>query len=1046
MKTSREVYHQIRWDPALDEALFSVGYRERFAGVCEVSFEEFSQQPIPWDRVVYFRLAELIVWDRAERIDRFGDGRIHELIQSVCTGLTSSATDPSNPQRQTAYRYSHSQGRWEQSSQPPTGRRWTPELTVVTWNVLFDLYDRGELDLPGRIPLLLAALQEVDADLVALQEVTPVLLHALLRQPWVRRGYFLSGSPAAETVMPYGPLLLSKFPIDELRFLSHSRDKRSIIARLALGGSSLVVAVVHLPSQRASNPAELRAQHLGELMPFVFQEEDHVAEAWMILGDFNFAPGEEQSLRRNGFSLQDAWPVARPDDPGLTFDPQHNGLARVTSLSGDPARYDRIFFTSGSLTLVPQQSWMLGTLPKRTEGGWRLPSDHFGVACRFRCYSEEQQPTHRSAVVVIPPKESWEPIQALRQRYDRNFRRWMPHINLLYGFLPEEHFPQAAELIGRAVQSVGPFRLRLTQLRSFTHRFSHTLWLEPSTDPPGKLQQLQATLRELFPQCPEQSEKSPWGYTPHLSVGQFSGSCEALADRLQEWQKDWKPLEFPVGEVCFISRRGEEPFELRQQISLSSPTASDQSGSTPAWRTPPAEDFSRDRQRREQLIEILSGIQEEWLQHHGVQPPYRLLSVVGSQWLGSETVGDDLDVLCVGPAEASRQEFLALLEERLRRRGGLLWYRVVEEAVPSLARLCYEGIQVDVQYACFAQQMPLRHPLGLSLSELEQFTPENRQALASVRDGAALLRLLGAKMETFRPSVRWIKDWARRRAIDSTGWGFLGGFGWTLLTAWICQRLPVTAGPEEVICTLFKTLSRWDWREPITLTPESRSYCLAQGGGRPTKPMQIISPTPPCDNTAANVTPGTLSIVRKELTRAEQMCSVEGQPPDWGTILAENAWNFPWYLVLELECASAEEAAKCIGWVEGRFLTLLIQLEKIPGLSIRPIPQRDQVQVEASPPAASPPAASPPAASAPAASPQLATAQPAQQRVFLWGLQGLTTPEAIAKPRRQFESRFAKWNDRPGNGLQVTVRSAEQIRARWPAITLVGAPETELAR
>ena len=40
--------------------------------------------------------------------------------------------------------------------------------------------------------------------------------------------------------------------------------------------------------------------------------------------------------------------------------------------------------------------------------------------------------THTTAVVVIPPDDAWPPIQALRQRYDRQFRRWMPHITLLY--------------------------------------------------------------------------------------------------------------------------------------------------------------------------------------------------------------------------------------------------------------------------------------------------------------------------------------------------------------------------------------------------------------------------------------------------------------------------------------------------------------------------------------------------------------------------------------------------------------------------------------
>jgi 2'-5' RNA ligase len=44
--------------------------------------------------------------------------------------------------------------------------------------------------------------------------------------------------------------------------------------------------------------------------------------------------------------------------------------------------------------------------------------------------------THHAAVVVILQPDLWEPIQAIRRRYDRHFQRWMPHVTLLYPFWP----------------------------------------------------------------------------------------------------------------------------------------------------------------------------------------------------------------------------------------------------------------------------------------------------------------------------------------------------------------------------------------------------------------------------------------------------------------------------------------------------------------------------------------------------------------------------------------------------------------------------------
>jgi hypothetical protein len=51
-------------------------------------------------------------------------------------------------------------------------------------------------------------------------------------------------------------------------------------------------------------------------------------------------------------------------------------------------------------------------------------------------------------------------IQAIRRRYDRRFDRWMPHINLLYGFVPEEYFEEAAQAMAQALAQLQPFEVR----------------------------------------------------------------------------------------------------------------------------------------------------------------------------------------------------------------------------------------------------------------------------------------------------------------------------------------------------------------------------------------------------------------------------------------------------------------------------------------------------------------------------------------------------------------------------------------------------------
>ncbi|XP_012883243.1 PREDICTED: leukocyte receptor cluster member 9 [Dipodomys ordii] len=88
LRTAAAVIQRIRWDPRLDPADFSVGYADRFLGVCEEPFSAFCwDEPlaalgpgvlaVPQHRVRYFRFRGRLVWDRASRTDLvFGSGSV----------------------------------------------------------------------------------------------------------------------------------------------------------------------------------------------------------------------------------------------------------------------------------------------------------------------------------------------------------------------------------------------------------------------------------------------------------------------------------------------------------------------------------------------------------------------------------------------------------------------------------------------------------------------------------------------------------------------------------------------------------------------------------------------------------------------------------------------------------------------------------------------------------------------------------------------------------------------------------------------------------
>eukprot|EP00420_Gonyaulax_spinifera_P018892 CAMPEP_0197916608 /NCGR_PEP_ID=MMETSP1439-20131203/82287_1 /TAXON_ID=66791 /ORGANISM="Gonyaulax spinifera, Strain CCMP409" /LENGTH=232 /DNA_ID=CAMNT_0043538641 /DNA_START=83 /DNA_END=777 /DNA_ORIENTATION=+ len=166
--------------------------------------------------------------------------------------------------------------------------------------------------------------------------------------------------------------------------------------------------------------------------------------------------------------------------------------------------------------------------------------------------SDDSTGVKSTALAIVPPEADWLLLQELRIKHDKHVNVWPPHINILYPFLPEGKFPEAARCLAEAIGNLEALRLCFKKKCNF----GLTACLEPEPDEGlTKLYQACASACKTF----DGFEAPSRGFRPHLTVGQFSTSR-----KLQPFLREPCPaVETTINSICLLARDTvTDPFQV----------------------------------------------------------------------------------------------------------------------------------------------------------------------------------------------------------------------------------------------------------------------------------------------------------------------------------------------------------------------------------------------------------------------------------------------------------------------------------------------------
>eukprot|EP01006_Ploeotia_vitrea_P060818 TRINITY_DN76636_c0_g1_i1.p1 TRINITY_DN76636_c0_g1~~TRINITY_DN76636_c0_g1_i1.p1 ORF type:complete len:298 (-),score=34.64 TRINITY_DN76636_c0_g1_i1:59-865(-) len=200
------------------------------------------------------------------------------------------------------------------------------------------------------------------------------------------------------------------------------------------------------------------------------------------------------------------------------------------------------------------------------------PSDHYGLCMTVDFHMLEghppTSPAPATALVILPPAESWSKINQCRKTLnDANYPNWPPHIPILHPFVPEGELEEASVNIAECIADVGPFKMELSEFDCSTEKSANkkpTIWLTPHSN--------RFVLQQLYTRLSYQFEESIPQPKREISPKLMLGECILTKDvnqQVQQFNKQWtKAINWDVTHVHVLAKQQDGKMAVVHSIPL----------------------------------------------------------------------------------------------------------------------------------------------------------------------------------------------------------------------------------------------------------------------------------------------------------------------------------------------------------------------------------------------------------------------------------------------------------------------------------------------